>query len=76
MKICFTFTDREAELVNQLVSLITIASAPIRLNMKETAPRDGFRHIYIDSPKNCPVIPDSLTKASFFGIISTQSTAL
>ena len=61
MKVCITFTEQESKLADLVSAAITIAAAPIRLSKKLTAPRDGYIHLYIESPKNCPIIHDSLT---------------
>ena len=51
MKIKITFQDPEEDLVNRLLHAIAETTAPVPLSSKETAPVEGFRHIYMRTPR-------------------------
>ena len=51
MKIKITFQDPEEDLVNRLLQAIAETTAPVPLSSKETAPVEGFRHIYMKTPR-------------------------
>lgn len=51
MKVAITFQDAEKELVDRLVQAVSDAVTPIPSTTREALPKDGYRHIYITTPR-------------------------
>lgn len=53
MKICITYSDGETAAVDLLLAAIKSVNT-LRYVMKETPERDGYRHIYMKTPRTKP----------------------
>lgn len=53
MKICITYSDGETAAVDLLLAAIKSVNT-LRYVIKETPERDGYRHIYMKTPRAKP----------------------